>query len=139
MKTNKKLLIIISLIFSFGVGLVVYGISNSTLYFFTPIEYKNLENKNIGEFRLGGIVKEKSLKFKNENIFFVLEDEKAEYKVKYNGILPNLFREGQGIIAQGKMNDKVFQAHTILAKHDENYIPKELKETLEKKNIWKEK
>lgn len=139
MKTNKKLLIIISIIFSFGVGMVVYGISNSTLYFFTPSEYKVLKNKQIGEFRLGGIVKKGSVIFKDKNINFILEDEKEEYKVIYKGILPNLFREGQGIIAQGEMKKKYFKAHTILAKHDENYIPKELKETLEKKNIWKEK
>lgn len=139
MKTNKKLLIIISIIFSFGVGMVVYGISNSTLYFFTPSEYKVLKNKQIGEFRLGGIVKKGTVIFKDKNINFILEDEKEEYKVIYKGILPNLFREGQGIIAQGEMKKKYFKAHTILAKHDENYIPKELKETLEKKNIWKEK
>lgn len=125
------------------VGLVVLGLAATLVlkaldsnlsYFFSPTEV--VENKAPSDhvFRLGGLVQPGSLERGKElTVRFVVTDNAHEVKVAYTGILPDLFKEGQGVIAQGRMSpDGVFIAEEVLAKHDENYMPPEVAEALEK-------
>ena len=109
-------------------------LKNNLLYFQTPTEVLLNENLELNKLmRLGGMVKENSLISSKKEIKFIITDFKNEIRVSYNGAVPNLFLEGKGVIAEGKLRDKkYFIANKILAKHDENYMPPELKGLLEK-------
>ena len=112
--------------------LVLKALEKNVVYFFSPTEIFNEENINFKKkIRIGGLVKENSL-VKNQNSFqFVVTDKKNEIIVSYSGLLPNLFSEGKGVVAEGKLEDrKYFIADTILAKHDENYMPPEVSKVL---------
>ena len=106
---------------------VVYFLSPSEIY-----EKKDLEeNKKI---RIGGMVKKNSIKSYKNYISFIITDYKNEINVTYSGVVPNLFSEGKGVVAEGYLKDRsFFEATKILAKHDENYMPPEVKEALEEK------
>ena len=112
--------------------LILRALEKNVVYFFSPTEIFYEENINLNKkIRIGGLVKENSLE-KNKNSFkFVITDKKNEIIVSYNGLLPNLFSEGKGVVAEGKLKDrKYFIADTILAKHDENYMPPEVSKVL---------
>jgi cytochrome c-type biogenesis protein CcmE len=110
-------------IISFGVYLILSSLSENILFYYPPSEIPN--NKLNKIIRIGGIVKQDSIKkIDIKTIHFTLIDNKAEILVFYQGILPNLFREKQGIVATGIHNGKIFKAISLLAKHDENYKPK---------------
>ena len=125
-------LLLISLILS--IFLILKSLEENVVYFLSPSEIKNLaeiENKKI---RIGGMVKEDSIVIDSENINFVITDFKNEINISYSGSVPNLFEEGKGVVAEGFLKDKSFLiAEKILAKHDENYMPPEVKEALEEK------
>jgi len=125
-------LLLISVILS--VFLILKSLEENVVYFLSPSEIKNLaeiENKKI---RIGGMVKEDSIVIDSENINFVITDFKNEINISYSGSVPNLFEEGKGVVAEGFLKDKSFLiAEKILAKHDENYMPPEVKEALEEK------
>lgn len=87
--------------------------------------------------RVGGLVADDSVAIAGTVTRFTITDETATLVVSYEGALPDLFREGQGIVAEGRMSDNVLIADTVLAKHDENYIPREIKESLEEQGVWK--
>ena len=113
--------------------LVLKSLEKNVVYFFSPTEIFYDKEINIKKkIRIGGLVKEDSL-IKNENSFkFIVTDRKNEIIVSYTGLLPNLFSEGKGVVAEGKLKDrKYFIADTILAKHDENYMPPEVKKALD--------
>ena len=114
--------------------LILKSLEENVVYFLSPSEIKNLaeiENKKI---RIGGMVKEDSIVIDSENINFVITDFKNEINISYSGSVPNLFEEGKGVVAEGFLKDKSFLiAEKILAKHDENYMPPEVKEALEEK------
>ena len=115
---------------------ILRSLDENVVYFFSPTEIYNKPNISLNEkIRVGGLVKEGSIN-KNENtINFIITDLKNEIFVSYSGLLPNLFSEGKGVIAEGKLKDKkFFVADTILAKHDENYMPPEVSEVLDKFN-----
>jgi len=125
------------------VGLVVLGaaawlvfnaLGNNLSYFFSPTEVAENKVPKNHVFRLGGLVQPGSLERGQElTVRFVVTDNANQVKVAYTGILPDLFKEGQGVIAQGRMGpDGVFVAEEVLAKHDENYMPPEVAEALEK-------
>lgn len=123
-----------------AVGLVLYALSSKISFSLDPSE---LLAKNIapGErIRLFGLVKKGSVKRgEGLNVKFELTDTANTVPVAFNNILPDLFREGQGIITEGSLNkDGVFVADTVLAKHDENYMPKEIAESLKEKGLWQE-
>ena len=104
------------------------------MYFYSPTEIANGEAPKVRAFRIGGLVLTDSVKRNPNNlkVNFVLTDTINEIKVIYDGILPDLFREGQGIVANGKMkSDNIFVADEVLAKHDENYMPPEVAKALE--------
>jgi len=112
------------------------SLEDNVIYFFSPTEIYNKSNISFNEkIRIGGLVKENSLVKNQKSIKFIITDLKNEIIVSYNGQVPNLFSEGKGVIAEGKLRDKkYFVANRILAKHDENYMPPEVSEALEKSN-----
>lgn len=119
---------------SIAVGLVLYALSQNINLFYTPSDIVANQVDNKRPFRLGGMVVEKSLqREKDLKVSFKVTDFNAVTQVQYQGILPDLFREGQGIVALGQINqDGIFVAKEVLAKHDENYMPPEVAQALKK-------
>ena len=133
MTPKRKRFYIIFLIFSlfcFLVGTILIVLQDNILFFYTPSE---LIEKNVNKsekIRLGGLVQENSIKRKNIKVYFIITDLQKEIEVTYEGILPDLFREGQGVIVKGYLKNNAFEATEVLAKHDENYMPPEIKKKL---------
>ena len=125
-------LLLISVVLS--IYLILKSLEENVVYFLSPTEIKNLveiENKKI---RVGGMVKDNSIVIDAENINFVITDFKNEINISYSGSVPNLFEEGKGVVAEGFLKDQsFFIAKKILAKHDENYMPPEVAESLKDK------
>ena len=125
-------LVIASVILS--VYLVLKSLEENVVYFLSPTEIKNLTAINKKRIRIGGMVKDQSIIIKSDKINFIVTDFKNEINVSYSGSVPNLFAEGKGVVAEGYLKDRsYFSAVKILAKHDENYMPPEVKEALEEK------
>ena len=122
--------IFITLLFLF---LIYFNLKQNILYFKTPSEiFKVNEIKSNSKIRVGGMVKKDSIQQNNKEIKFILTDYKKELIVVYNGAIPNLFSEERGAVVEGKLNDKSYLiADRILAKHDENYMPPEMKKIFE--------
>jgi len=124
----------------FIIGLIIFiilkSLEENVVYFFSPTEiYNNSDISLNKKVRVGGLVKEGSINQEKTTINFIITDLKNEIIVSYNGLVPNLFSEGKGVVAEGKLNDKkYFIADKILAKHDENYMPPEVSKSLEKPN-----
>ena len=116
------------------VFVVLKSLEENVVYFFSPTEIYNKENISLNKkIRIGGLVKEGSLTNNQTLINFIITDLNNEIMVSYSGLLPNLFSEGKGVVAEGKLKDKkYFIADKILAKHDENYMPPEVSKALEK-------
>ena len=108
----------------------------NVVYFLSPSDIYNKANLSFNKkIRVGGLVKVNSVSKKDTSIYFIITDLKREIIVSYDGLVPNLFSEGKGVIAEGKLKDKkYFIADKILAKHDENYMPPEVKKALEEAN-----
>ncbi len=121
-----------------GLGLVVWLVFNALgsnlSYFFSPTEVVQGKAPADHVFRLGGLVRNGSMERGQElTVYFVVTDNANDVKVSYSGILPDLFAEGQGVVAQGQMGeDGIFKAYQVLAKHDENYMPPEVADALQK-------
>ena len=116
-----------------AVYLILKSLEENVVYFISPTEIKNLTEINLDKIRIGGMVKNKSIIIKSEEINFIITDFKNEINVSYSGSVPNLFAEGKGVVAEGYLKDRnYFNAVKILAKHDENYMPPEIKEALGK-------
>ena len=114
--------------------LVLKALEENVVYFLSPTEIKNLNETTTEKIRLGGMVKDQSIKINSDKINFIITDFKNEINVIYSGIVPNLLQEGKGVVAEGILRDKnFFKAEKILAKHDENYIPQEVKATMGEK------
>ena len=125
-------LVIVSVILS--VYLVLKSFEENVVYFLSPTEIKNLTAINQKRIRIGGMVKDQSIIINSDKINFIVTDFKNEINVSYSGSVPNLFAEGKGVVAEGYLKDRsYFSADKILAKHDENYMPPEVKEALEEK------
>ena len=124
--------IFLSLILS--VFLILKSLEENVVYFQSPSDIKLLEEIKNKKIRVGGMVKENSIEISSEKINFIVTDFKNEINVVYSGVVPNLFSEGKGVVAEGYLKDKsFFEATKILAKHDENYMPPEIKEILKDK------
>ena len=122
-------LVLASIILS--VYLILKSLEENVVYFLSPTEIKNLTEINSNKIRIGGMVKNNSVKIKSKKISFIITDFKNEVNVSYSGSVPNLFAEGKGVVAEGYLKDRsYFNAVKILAKHDENYMPPEIKEAL---------
>ena len=135
-KKVKLRLLFLSFIFIIvvlSVFLILKSLEENVVYFISPTEIKNLpEIDNKKRIRVGGMVKEETVQLSQNKISFVITDFKNDINVTYSGAVPNLFAEGKGVVAEGYLNDRsFFDAKKILAKHDENYMPPEVKEALE--------
>lgn len=119
-----------------AVLLVMQAFKQNLVYFYSPSDITANPPAPGQKIRLGGLVKTGSVEKNGSDVRFSVTDGKQEFKVHYTGLLPNLFREGQGVIAEGVMENNVFTAKTILAKHDEKYMPKEVVESLKKSGHW---
>jgi len=138
----RRLFITIIIILTLGLAtkLILMALEDNIVYFYTPNDLiekfsdtKNIQNK----IRIGGLVLESSIKKEGEKSIFMITDRKKEVKVVFKGPLPDLFREGQGIVAEGMFQNNNFIASEVLAKHDENYMPPEVADALKKNNVWK--
>ena len=131
-KSRIFFLILLSLSAVFIIFFILRSLEKNVVYFISPSEIYN--NPNIyfeKKIRIGGLVKKDSIIIKETSINFIITDLKNEIAVSYNGLPPNLFSEGKGVVAEGKLRDnKYFIAGKILAKHDENYMPPEVNEAL---------
>ncbi len=117
-----------------SIYLILKSLEENVVYFQSPSDIQLLDQIENRKIRVGGMVKENSIKITSNNINFVITDFKNEINVIYSGVLPNLFSEGKGVVAEGYLKDKsFFEASKILAKHDENYMPPEVKAALENK------
>ena len=126
------LLILITLILS--VFLILKSLEENVVYFQSPTEIKALSEINKKKIRVGGMVKIDSISVESNDVKFIITDFKNEINIIYSGVVPNLFSEGKGVVAEGYLKDKnFFLATKILAKHDENYMPPEVKAALEEK------
>jgi cytochrome c-type biogenesis protein CcmE len=135
-KVKLRILFISLLLISVALSiyLILKSLEENVVYFLSPTEIRNLveiENKKI---RVGGMVKNNSIIIDSENVNFIITDFKNEINVNYSGPVPNLFEEGKGVVAEGYLKDQSFLiAEKILAKHDENYMPPEVVESLKDK------
>ena len=137
-KKRLSLIVLMVVGVSVGVGFALNALNENIMFFFSPADIqagKAPENK---DFRVGGVVVEGTVARPGEGLTveFDLTDNDSIVKVKYTGILPDLFREGQGIVAEGKLTDGVFVADEVLAKHDENYMPPEVADALKEAEHW---
>ena len=135
-KSKIFFLIIFLLIIGAVLFFILRSLEENILYFYSPSEIYNKTDISLEKkIRVGGLVKENSVKKNETSINFIITDFKKEIVVSYVGIIPNLFSEGKGVIVEGKLKDKkYFVANKILAKHDENYMPPEVKRAMEKSN-----
>ena len=138
----RRLFITIIIVFTLGLAtkLILMALEDNIVYFYTPNnliekfgDTQNIQNK----IRIGGLVLESSIKKEGKKTIFIITDRKKEVKVVFDGPLPDLFREGQGIVAEGMFKNNNFIASEVLAKHDENYMPPEVADALKKNNVWK--
>ncbi|MEC7099461.1 MAG: cytochrome c maturation protein CcmE [Pseudomonadota bacterium] len=128
-KKRASLLTIFLSISVISVFIILNALNENILYFNSPSDIKSNPDINFDKkIRVGGMVKKNTLKISDQEIRFIITDFKNEIRVSFKGTVPNLFAEGKGVVAEGKLQDKkFFVAERILAKHDENYMPPELK------------
>ena len=125
-------LILVTLILT--VFLILKSLEENVVFFQSPTEIKTLSELDTNKIRVGGMVKNNSISVQSEELKFIITDFKNEIMVTYSGVVPNLFAEGKGVVAEGYLKDKnFFLATKILAKHDENYMPPEVKAAIEGK------
>ncbi len=142
MKNKNKRIILLTgaiTIIAIAISLMLIGLKDNIIFFHSPsqIAENPADKKFQKKFRIGGLVKKNSVS-QNQNITrFIITDEINDIKISYEGILPDLFREGQGIVAIGKLNEQqIFIAEKLLAKHDENYMPAEAVQALKDAGRW---
>ena len=138
-KRVKSRIFFLSFLFLITVLIVFFtlkSLEDNVVYFLSPTEIHNKSDISFNKkIRVGGLVKEGSISKEGNIVNFIITDLKNEIVVSYSGLIPNLFSEGKGVVAEGKLNDKkYFIANKILAKHDENYMPPEVSRALEKSN-----
>ncbi len=115
-----------------AVALVLNAFQSNMVFFYSPTQVAAKEAPSARAFRIGGLVESGSVKVDGTQVRFVITDTSKTVPVRYQGILPDLFKEGKGVVAQGQLQDGVFVAREVLAKHDENYMPPEAAEALKK-------
>jgi cytochrome c-type biogenesis protein CcmE len=140
-KARRRLMLLgaIAPVLALAVGLTLWGLSDSISYFYTPSQADAAKPPPGRSIQLGGLVQAGSVaKHSDGRVEFTVRDQISADKVVYQGDLPDLFREGQGIVATGSFRrDGVFEAKQVLAKHDEKYMPKELSKALKKQGEWR--
>jgi cytochrome c-type biogenesis protein CcmE len=123
-----------------AVGLVLVALRENIVFFYGPTEVAQKLPPPGTKLRLGGLVKEGTLRREpGQTVHFVVTDTKSEIAATYTGLLPDLFREGQGVVAEGSLGtDGIFHAESVLAKHDERYMPRDVADALKKQGLWQE-
>ena len=116
--------------------LVLGALRENIVFFYTPSEINQSDRQSGRQLRLGGLVKDGSVKIDGMQSVFVVTDGSANVTVRYSDALPSLFREGQGVVAEGKIENGIFMAQNVLAKHDENYMPAEVADKLKEQGVW---
>ena len=116
-------ILLVSLFSVSGISLILYSLNSNLDYFFTPTELKDQNISSDKRIKIGGMVLEGSVFRNDSNISFTVTDYESFVRVEFKGIVPDLFQEGSGVVALGYLNDEVFYAEEVLAKHDENYMP----------------
>jgi len=135
-KVKLRFLFIVSvlIILIFSIFLILKSLEENVVYFKSPSDIQILSEIKKNKIRIGGMVKKDSINVVDKKLNFIITDFKYEINVVYSGVVPNLFTEGKGVVAEGYLKDKnFFSATKILAKHDENYMPPEVKAALEEK------
>ncbi|MFM2443617.1 MAG: cytochrome c maturation protein CcmE [Pseudomonadota bacterium] len=140
-RKGRRLTLIASALAVIGVaiGLALFAFRDGVVFFVTPSELaaKTAEMRPNARMRIGGLVQPGSvLKSDDRHVSFAITDNRTEVKVTYAGLLPDLFREGQGVVAEGQLVNGVFRADSVLAKHDENYMPREVADSLKQQGVW---
>ena len=143
MTRRKRRLVLISTALaalSLALGLVLLALRDNIVFFYGPSELAQKAPHAGQRLRIGGLVKQGSLvREGGRTVRFAVTDTKQEVEVTYTGLLPDLFREGQGVVAEGALGyDKLFHADSILAKHDERYMPRDVADALKKQGVWRE-
>ena len=139
-KTQRSIAIVsVLLILSTSTFLILKALKDNIVFFYSPTETieKFKTKKNVKKIRIGGLVVKNSLKQNKSKVEFEITDKKTKIKIIYSGILPDLFREEQGVVVEGFIKKNIFEATEVLAKHDENYMPKEVADTLKANGNWK--
>ena len=127
-------ILLILVILSLSIFFILKSLEENVVYFQSPSEIKSISEIESKKLRIGGMVKKNSILINSDEINFIITDFKNEVNVTYSGVVPNLFEEGKGVVAEGYLKDRnFFIASKILAKHDENYMPPEVKAALEEK------
>ncbi len=123
-----------------ALGLVLFALKDSIVFFYTPSELMQKAAHPGQKLRIGGLVKEGTVvREGNQTVRFAITDTKQQVEVTYTGLLPDLFREGQGVVAEGTLGaGRVFHASSILAKHDERYMPRDVADALKKQGVWRD-
>ncbi len=141
-RKKRRLALIFSSLATLGLGLalVLVALRDNIVFFYGPSELAQKAPHPGQRLRIGGLVKQGSLVDEGDRtVRFAVTDQKQDVEVTYTGLLPDLFREGQGVVAEGTLgNDKLFHADSILAKHDERYMPRDVVDALKKQGVWKE-
>ena len=135
-KVKLRFFLILTILFVLilSVFLILRSLEENVVYFKSPTDVKLIAELDSKKIRIGGMVKKDSIKMSTDEVNFIITDFKNEINVNYSGVVPNLFSEGKGVVAEGFLKDRnFFQASKILAKHDENYMPPEVKEALKEK------
>ena len=133
-KLRFLFLVLILLTAILSVFLILQSLKENVVYFQSPSEIKSLVELDKNKIRVGGMVKMQSVSVNSKEINFIITDFKNEINVRYSGAVPNLFEEGKGVVAEGFLKDRnYFMATKILAKHDENYMPPEVKKAIGEK------
>jgi cytochrome c-type biogenesis protein CcmE len=124
-------------VLALALGLVLYAMRDAIVFFHAPADIAAKGVQPGTRFRLGGLVKEGSVRREGQRITFEVMDTETALPVRYDGILPDLFREGQGVVAEGVLESPgLFRADTVLARHDETYMPREVADALKKQGHW---
>ena len=140
-RKGRRLTLIASALAVIGVaiGLALFAFRDGVVFFVTPSELaaKTAQMRPDARMRIGGLVQPGSvLKSDDRHVSFAITDNRTEVKVTYAGLLPDLIREGQGVVAEGQLVNGVFRADSVLAKHDENYMPREVADSLKQQGVW---
>jgi len=139
-RKGKRLTLIFGALAVLGLaaGLIMFALRDNIVFFYTPTQLAEKHPAPGARLRIGGLVKQGSLvKGESRDVSFVITDNEKELATTYTGLLPDLFREGQGVVADGMLaSDGKFRADSVLAKHDERYMPRDVAEALKKQGVW---
>ncbi|MBL1419126.1 MAG: cytochrome c maturation protein CcmE [Alphaproteobacteria bacterium] len=139
-KQQRFTFIIVGLaLLGLATGLILTAMEDGISFFKTPTEILTEKTDSQKRSRIGGLVMDNSVKHQGSLLKFDITDNQSELKVEYEGVVPDLFKEGQGVVLEGYLSqDKIFLADSLLAKHDENYMPKEVADSLKAQGHWQE-